>query len=131
MTDLKTVTDDRGDLWIHETDCDAPPWFCMDAVSEQMPDGKGWGLSVSFLRDLCQHGCASGAYMPAVLFTQAKDTMARCGDDVITYIWENLGEVPPPETCAHPYYSAWCSHWVSMAVELWAGSLLAQVEDVM
>ena len=127
MTDLKTFTDDQGELWLLEIEEQIPEWMDEDVLLDTTEAGEG--LSVSFLRDLCQHGCASGMYMPAILFTQAKDTMARCGDDVITYIWENLGEVPPPETCAHPFYSAWCSHWVSMAVELWAGSLLSQVDE--
>jgi len=42
-----------------------------------------------------QGGCASGAYMPAVTNHIANETMAAHGDDVLQYIKDDLGDLPP------------------------------------
>lgn len=65
-----------------------------------------------------QGGCASGAYMPAVTYYQARQTMNEYGDDVLEYIEEQYGELPAP-----PAASSWSGiavHYLSLAVELWA-----------
>jgi hypothetical protein len=66
-----------------------------------------------------QHGgCASGSYMPAVTYYHALKVMNRLGDEVIEYICDALGELPPPK------YMSWSDmscQYLSLAVELWAG----------
>ena len=62
-------------------------------------------------------GCDSGAYMPAVTYYYAEQTMADHGDAVLEYIKERAGELPPP-----PEGSSWFDmavFYLSYAVELW------------
>ena len=70
---------------------------------------------------ICQGGCESGAYMPAVTYWQAKETMNEHGDDVLDYIDDMVGMdavTPPTDTS----WSGMACHYLSMAVELWAMS---------
>ena len=67
---------------------------------------------------ICEGGCASGAYMPAVVYDQALDTMGRHGDAVLDYLEDALGELPAPT--ARESWSGMASHFLSAAVELWA-----------
>ena len=43
---------------------------------------------------IVQGGCESGAYMPAVTYYQALQTMSEHGDDIFDYIDNALGEIP-------------------------------------
>jgi len=67
-----------------------------------------------------QGGCASGAYMPAVTYYDASQTMAEHGDDVLDYIDECMGEdvSPPPGTS----WSGIAVYYLSLAVELWCSA---------
>ena len=128
MTDLKTFTDDQGELWLLEIEEQIPEWMDEDVLLETTEAGEG--LSVSFLRDLSQYGCAAGTYMPAVRYSDAKETMNHWGDNVLAYIWEHLAEIPVDAGPANSAtFSGFCVHWLSMAVEIWAGSLLAEVDE--
>ncbi len=76
-----------------------------------------------------QGGCASGAYMPAVTYHEAIETMSRYGDEVLDYIEEQTGALPkPPSTDSWGGLSCF---YLSYAVELWAISheALADWED--
>ena len=55
-------------------------------------------LTQDDINSICQGGRASGAYMPAVTYWQALETMGEHGDDVLDYIYDELGELPdvPP-----------------------------------
>ncbi len=64
-------------------------------------------------------GCASGAYMPAVTYYDAKQTMAEHGDDVLEFIQDHMGELPQPN--ADESWSGISCFYLSYAVELWAG----------
>ena len=68
-----------------------------------------------------QGGCASGAYMPAVTYYKAKQTMNEHGNDALEFIEGHHGELPAP-----PTDSSWdgiAVHYLSCAVELWASGL--------
>ena len=66
-----------------------------------------------------QGGCDSGAYMPAVTYSTAVETMAIHGDQVLEYIYDHLGEVPQPSTAFDTStWSARCCFYLSYAVEL-------------
>ena len=100
-----------------------------------------WGLDIpAWIRDditprdiaaICEGGCASGAYMPAVTYWQALQTMGSHGDDVFDYLETALGEVPAPSATtpgggrslnpsAGESWSGMACHYLSCAVELWA-----------
>ena len=97
------------DIWEHEQPAaehiDVPGWIEQDITGNQ----------IAAIR---QGGCESGAYMPAVTYYQAAETMAKHGDDVLTYLEEQLGELPPP-----PDNFSWAGlavHYLSYAVDWWA-----------
>lgn len=75
-----------------------------------------------------QGGCASGAYMPAVTYSNAAGVMAEYGDDVTQYIEDAYGELPQP-----PADSSWSGiavFYLSIAVELWASTAHDTLEDI-
>lgn len=77
---------------------------------------------------ICQGGCASGAYMPAVTYATAADTMREHGDDVLQYIEDIMGE--SPTMTSDDSWSGFQCKVLSIAVELWAGSVLSQLEQI-
>jgi len=75
-------------------------------------------LDIADIQSIQQGGCASGAYMPAVTYYTASQTMAKHGDDILNYIEENLGELPTIP--ASESWSGIAVFFYSYAVELWA-----------
>ncbi len=75
-----------------------------------------------------QGGCASGAYMPAVRYSDAIATMDQHGDDVINFIENVFGELP--DTSGLSWGGIACLY-LSTAVEPWAmaNAHLANWED--
>lgn len=109
------------EIWNCETpiaellDCDIPAWIEQD-------------ICAMTVASICQGGCASGSYMPAVTYWQALRTMSDRGDDVLEYIEDSLGELPNP-----PSGESWrgmACFYLSYAVELWAGDIMAQLENL-
>lgn len=83
-------------------------------------------ICISTVASIVQGGCNSGAYMPAVVYYRANKTMAEFGDDVLDYIENYFGELP-----AVPKNESWSGlacFYLSFAVELWAGDMLARLE---
>ena len=76
-----------------------------------------------------QGGCASGAYMPAVTYWQALETMGDYGDNVLDFIQEALGEVPMPDS--DESWSAMACHFLATAVELWCGGVEDEVHKAL
>jgi hypothetical protein len=104
-------------------------WNTEKPVSDfgiDVPDWIDQDISPSDVAAICQGGCASGAYMPAVTYHQAAQTMAEHGDDVLDYIDNSMGELP-----TIPADSSWSSiavFFLSCAVELWASSVESELE---
>ena len=89
-----------------------------ERIVENQPSWITQELSWSDVAAICQGGCASGAYMPAVTYHQARKTMSDFGDDVLQYIEEQLGELPqPPKTES---WSGMACFYLSYAVGLFA-----------
>ena len=63
-----------------------------------------------------QGGCNSGAYMPAVTYSTAIETMSEHGDQVLEYIHYTVGEVPQPNP--NVSWAGRCCFYLSYAVEL-------------
>lgn len=104
---------DKKDLPLIDLDIDVPKWIEQD-------------ITTNDVESINQGGCASGAYMPAVTYHSALKTMSECGDDVLEYIENAMGELPSP-----PQGSSWSGiavHYLSMAVELWASSVETELE---
>jgi len=118
MTDVKTAIDSTS-LW----DYDDP---IAGAVTDSHPEGydiPNWidqeitGTTVAAIR---QGGCASGAYMDAVTYYDARRTMDGHGDAVLEYIECAMGEIPQPKDGES--WSGFAVFYLSMAVELWAAT---------
>ncbi len=89
---------------------------------ESLEDQPDWitynePLSVYDIKSIQQGGCASGAYMPAVTYVIAADTMNECGNDVFTYIEDVYGELPQPPTTES--WRGMAVFYLSLAIETW------------
>lgn len=102
---------------------DQPEWLSQSKVYHNSETGATRTvrvpsrLSIADIQAIQQGGCASGAYMPAVTYWQALETMDLYGDDVLAYIEDALGELPPT-----PHDASWSQlacFYLSHAVELW------------
>lgn len=78
-----------------------------------------------------QGGCASGAYMPAVTYYDARQTMGKDGDAIIDDLREsgafdeNFLAIREDED-----FSGYCCRMVSAAVEVWAyGTVMNYCEE--
>lgn len=94
------------------TDIDIPAWMDQD-------------IALTDIDAIYEGGCASGAYMPAVTYWQARETMSAHGDDVLTFIEDQYGDLP-----AVPRGESWSGiavFYLSIAVELWASSVRDEV----
>ena len=115
-----------GEQYIQADDLEIPEWI--EEITDELYPSEDvvW---VSSIKDICQGGCSSGAYMPAVTYSRALQTMHSQGNEVMAYIWEQLGEWPSADLCSNPSWSGLACHYLSLAVELWAGSVMAEIEQ--
>ena len=86
-----------------------------------IPDFIDDDLTGSCVAAINQGGCASGAYMPAVTYHQARETMSEHGDTVLQFIEDAYGEIP--QVPAGSSYSGIAVFYLSVAVELWASGI--------
>ena len=94
---------------------DVPSWIDQD-------------ISLDDIRNILQGGCASGAYMPAVTDYQALATMEECGNDVLQYIEDAIGELPD---VSGESWSGMACKYLSCAVELWCASVQDETESAL
>lgn len=115
MNDILWNTDQP----VTDFDIDVPAWVSHD-------------ITACDIAAIVQGGCASGAYMPAVTYSIASDTMAKHGDDVLQYIEDHIGELPE---CTGESWQGMAVLFLSCAVELWASSiedeLIEAIEETM
>ena len=80
------------------------------------PEWLEYALSPYDVAAINQGGCASGAYMPAVTYCKAVNTMSEHGDDVLQYLEDMTGELPTPPSDIS--WSQLACFYLSRAVEL-------------
>lgn len=100
-------------------------------LSIEVPAWIDQDVSPNDIAAIVQGGCASGAYMPAVTYHQARETMSEHGDDVFQYLDDRLGldQIEPFRARNAPKsWSQLACFYLSTAVELWAGDL-AESDD--
>lgn len=86
-------------------------------------------ISASTCAAIVQGGCSSGAYMPAVTYHDAAETMHEHGDEVLDYIETIYGsDMPRPEASASWHGIA--VFYLSVAVELWASGEFDGLGDI-
>jgi hypothetical protein len=105
---------DFDDIEIVDLGVDVPGWIRSDLTPYDMAA-------------ILQGGCASGAYMPAVTYRDAKDTMASWGDEVIEYI----GDRAPEEGPDAGSWGSLCCYYLSLAVELWCSDNEYEVKQAL
>ena len=110
------------DLWNTET-----PIRDLPGHDIEIPAWISYDISPSDVAAICQGGCASGAYMPAVTYHQALKTMMDDGDEVLQYIEDAMGELP---SVAGQSWGQMACTYLSAAVELWASSAESVLEDL-
>jgi len=105
-------------------------WECNDPVSSFDIEVPAWidqDISPCDVAAICQGGCASGAYMPAVTYHKARETMNEHGNDVLQFIQDAYGELPKPPDDAS--WSGMACFYVSCGVELWASMAESGLES--
>lgn len=124
-------------------------WNNEEPVSELGVTVPAWidqDISPSEIAAIVLGGCASGAYMPAVTYYDAGQTMAKYGDDVVDYIAEDWPDVFSDGMSRYEIilravvrhidknqisvqsWSGLAVHVLSTAVELWANSVIDEIE---
>lgn len=103
-------------------------WNCDKPITDFDIDVPAWidqGITPYDVAAIIQGGCDSGAYMPAVTYSRALQTMNDHGDAIFQYLEDNdaLSAPDPLESWAHL-----ATHLVSCAVELWASSIESELE---
>jgi hypothetical protein len=96
-----------------------------DLVS--VPDYIDSDITAADVAAIIQGGCASGAYMPAVTYHEARETMNEHGDRVLQDIEDSYGEIPQPKEGES--WSGIAVFYLSVAVELWASSVEDELTD--
>jgi len=105
MTDEEIWNDDDPIQGREGLSLDVPYWIEQD-------------IAPSTVAAIVQGGCSSGAYMPAVTYHQAKETMNEHGDDVLQFL-EDYGDELPTVPKGESWGGIAC-FFLSYAVELWA-----------
>lgn len=111
----------NASLWdndepVKALDLDVPAWIAQD-------------ITPSDVAAIVQGGCASGAYMPAVTYYDALATMSEHGDAVLQYVQDIYGELPRPKD--DESWAGMAVHYLSCAVELWAGGAEAEIREAL
>ena len=105
-------------------------WSTEEEVTDfgiEVPRWIDQDIGASQVAAILQGGCESGAYMPAVTYHQARETMNEYGDDVLDYLEEAYGYVPSPQSSES--WSGIAVHYLSSAVELWASSIEEELAE--
>jgi len=106
-------------------------WENSDPVAELGIDVPSWidpDISPYDIAAIVQGGCASGAYMPAVTYHEATETMNRHGDDILQFIQDAYGELPKPRDGES--WAGMACFYVSCGVELWALGVESELESM-
>ena len=89
----------------------------LTALNIDVPAWIDQDITVDDVKAIQQGGCESGAYMPAVTYHQALETMNDHGDHVLEYLEGTYIELTPP---AGAHWAGIAVYYISTAVELWA-----------
>lgn len=101
-----------------------------DADTVDVPPWIDPNITPADVAAILQGGCDSGAYMPAVTYHQALETMTEHGDDVLQYIEDRADEVRVSTLLSKSWAGIACC-FVSAAVELWAAGVESELYDML
>lgn len=94
----------------------------------EIPQWIDQEIDLDQVRSIYQGGCASGAYMPAVIYHDALMTMNEHGDDVLEYLDECGVEISGADLLARSWAGMACI-LLSAAAEAWASSVMCEIEE--
>lgn len=103
-------------------------WECDHAIRDhvwlslEIPEWIDQDVTFSTIAAINQGGCESGAYMAAVTYHRAIETMSKHSCAIFDYL-ESQGEIPQPKTITG--WGSLAVFYVSCAAERWA----AEVEE--
>ncbi len=83
-------------------------------------------IDTGTLEAIQKGGCASGAYMAAVTYTDAVATMSQHGDEVFEYLADIFGEIPRCEAISWSHLAV---HYLSTAVDIWAVGIRIPMDE--
>jgi len=111
-------------------------WENDDPVSDLGIDVPLWieqDITPYDVAAICQGGCDSGAYMPAVTYYQALQTMNEHGDSIFDFLLDCFGDELPihPDGLRNHSWAGMACFYVSCAVELWASSVEDEINDAL
>ena len=101
----------------------------IETLGVSQPLWVEYGLSPNDIVAIYQGGCASGAYMPAVTYHKALNTMHEYGNDVLEYLEDSLGKIPQP--VAGSSWPGIAVFYLSMAVELFAANVIDEIDEIL
>jgi len=105
-------------------------WDIEESVTKfgiELPEWLEYDLDCADIHAITHGGCESGAFMPAVTYHIANDTMAKHGDTILEYIEDCLGELPD---VTGQSWSGMAVLFFSTAVELLASDIEARLEEI-
>lgn len=79
---------------------------------------------------ICQGGCESGAYMPAVTYYEAQKIMNEHADSVIRFL-ENQGYEKAEFDFSNQTWGCFCVQLLSLAVDTWAYSIAEELAEAL
>ena len=91
----------------------------------EVPQWVDQEISPNVVAQIVHGGCSSGAYMPAVTYEDALETMSDHGEEVFDYIENIMGLIPPAGDGSSWDFMA--IHYLSTAVELWAFDVIKNI----
>lgn len=91
-----------------------------------VPEWVEQDIDTGTVAGVCEGGCASGSYMPAVTYYTARETMGQHGDEVLQFIQDHYGELPQPS--ADESWSGIAVFYLSIAVELWCSNVAEDLD---
>jgi hypothetical protein len=100
----------------------------LESLEIDVPNWIESDITVGEIEAIIQGGCASGAYMPAVVYRDALKTMNEHGDDVIEYL-DNVGGQFDSDILGLSW-SQMAVELLSRAVEYYALGLEEQIKDL-
>ena len=110
---------------MNTTHITVPEWItgiCEEWLNNPIECADRYEDEVYTIRAIAEGGCMSGAYMQAVTYYDAAQTMAAHGDAVLDYIEDMYGYLPqPPRNYG---WSGLAVHYLSFAVDMWAASVV-------
>ena len=109
-----------------KTKIEIPAWIQgIDAEALNDPSHEYHDDEMATVRSISEHGCESGAYMPAVTSGVAVQTMNEHGDEILDFIdGVGMDEQAVLRVLNVAGWESLACYFVSAAVELWAHGVI-------